>query len=299
MKFAKKCLMVLSALLFSSVTYADVTTNASSTTQPTVKKNKPDQTVLEQQFIDQIKASQNPLAVALFKPTYVLPYYYTGSPDTAVYANNTPDNQQVMHNEFKAQFSLLVPLVYNVFGVKDSAIEMAYTQLSYWQVYASSQYFRENDYNPEVFAQKLYKKWLFRTGIEHQSNGRGGTYERSWNRAYFTTQYSEASWLASIKVWTLLFPGESSDLHNPDILHYLGREQIVLAKKCGNFTYAVEAQNIESGFTRGYIEPTVSYHLTNYMSVYLEGFSGYGQSLIEYNHRTNSVGIGIAFNNWI
>ncbi|MDX2164015.1 MAG: phospholipase A [Gammaproteobacteria bacterium] len=283
--------LLVAALCVFSVTVAYADTD-------TVDKN-PDQTVLEKQFAEQMKAAKNPLAVALFKPTYVLPYYYTNSPDYAVYTNNTPNNQQVMHNEFKAQFSLLVPLAYNVFGVKDSAIEMAYTQLSYWQVYASSQYFRENDYNPEVFAQKLYKKWLFRTGIEHQSNGRGGAYERSWNRAYFTSAYSGRDWLASLKVWTLIFPSESSDLHNPDILHYLGREQIVLSKKCGNFVYSVEAQNIESGFTRGYIEPTVSYHLTNYMSVYLQGFSGYGQSLIEYNHRTNSVGIGIAFNNWI
>ncbi|MFN7095894.1 MAG: phospholipase A, partial [Burkholderiales bacterium] len=26
---------------------------------------------------------------------------------------------------------------------------------------------------------------------------------------------------------------------------------------------------------------------------------GYGQSMIEYNHYTNSIGIGIALNDWI
>jgi phospholipase A1 len=257
------------------------------------------QTVIEKKLADQRKASEIPISISLFKPTYVLPYYYTASPDYAVYANNTPDNQTVMHNEFKAQFSLLVPLWHDMFGWKDSDLEMAYTQLSYWQVYASSQYFRETNYEPELFVQKFYKNWLVRTGVEHESNGRGGLYERSWNRAYLTTQYSGVDWLVSLKIWTLIFPAESVDLHNPDILHYLGRDQLELAKKCGNFEFAVEAQNLESGLTRGFIEPTVSYQLTKHMAAYGQFFSGYGQSLIEYNHRTQSVGVGISFNNWI
>lgn len=256
-------------------------------------------TVLEKQLADQMRSASNPIAISLFKPTYILPYYYTGSPDYAVYANNTPDNQTVMHNEFKAQFSFLVPLSYDLFGWRDSALEMAYTQLNYWQVYASSQYFRETNYEPELFIQKLYTNWLFRTGVEHQSNGRGGLYERSWNRAYLTSQVSGTDWLISVKVWTLIFPGESVDEHNPDILYYLGRDQFILSKKWGKATFSLQAQNIESGFSRGFIEPTFSYQLTKHMAAYVEVFSGYGQSLIEYNHRTNSAGIGIAFNNWV
>ena len=257
------------------------------------------QTVLEKQLADQLKSSENPISISLFEPTYILPYYYTASPYYQVYANNTPDNQRVMNNEFKAQFSLLVPIAYNLFGWKNTALEMAYTQLNFWQVYASSQYFRATNYEPEVFIQKFYKNWLFRTGVEHQSNGRGGMDERSWNRAYFTTQYSGVDWLVSVKVWTLIFPGESADLHNPDILHYLGREQIVASKKWGKATFSIEAQNIESGFTRGFVEPSVSYQLTKHMAAYVQFFSGYGQSLIEYNHRTQAAGVGIAFNNWI
>lgn len=293
----KKVIIVFLSLFVFASAYADTTTdNPLQEGQPAQDQPK---TVLEKQLAEQIKASENRLSIALFKPTYILPYYYTASPDYAVYANNTPNNQTVMHNEFKAQFSFLVPLVYDMFGWRNSAIEMAYTQLNYWQVYANSQYFRETDYNPELFVQKFYQNYLFRAGVEHQSNGRGGFYERSWNRAYLTGQMSGTNWLVSVKVWTLIFPGESSDLHNPDILHYLGRDQIVLSRKWGNTTVSVEAQNIESGFTRGFIEPTVSYQFSKHVSLYGQVFSGYGQSLIEYNHRTNSAGVGIAFNNWI
>lgn len=285
MKLAQKGLILITLLsVFSTTVYADET------------KQK---TALEEKLAYEKKTAENPFSVGLFKPTYVLPYYYTASPDYAVYANNTPDDQRPMNAEFKAQFSLLMPIVYDLFGWKGSAFQIAYTQLNYWQVYASSQYFRETDYEPEAFVQKSYLNWLFRVGAEHQSNGRGGMYERSWNRAYVTTQYSGADWLVSLKLWTLIFASQSSDLHNPDILHYLGRDELVMSKKLGNFTLSVEAQNLESGLTRGYVEPTVSYQLTKHFALYGQFFSGYGQSLIEYNHRTQAAGIGIAFNNWI
>ncbi len=289
MKIAKFFIFTLLAASVTCVAYANTDTTAS----------KPDETVLEKQFSEQYKASQIPISISLFKPTYVLPYYYTASPDFAVYNNNTPDNQKVMNSEFKAQFSLLVPIAYDLFGWKDSALEMAYTQLNFWQVYASSQYFRETNYEPEIFIQKLNHNWLMRAGVEHESNGRGGSYERSWNRAYLTGQLSGTDWLASLKVWALIFPAESVDLHNPDILYYLGRDQIVLAHKWGNVTLSIEAQNLESGLTRGYVEPTFSYQFAKHMSLYVQFFSGYGQSLIEYNHRTQAAGVGIAFNNWI
>jgi phospholipase A1 len=282
-----KTTAILSLLLcvFSVKAYADETSQ-----QPTV---------LEKKLTGRLKTAENTFAIGLFKPTYILPFYYTGSPDYDVYANTSPNGQKTTHAEFKSQFSLVLPLMHDLLGWKDSSFEVAYTQLNYWQAYADSEYFRETDYEPEVFVQKPYHNWLFRGGAEHQSNGRGGLYERTWNRAYVTTQYSGVDWLVSLKLWAVIFPSEASDLHNPDIIHYLGREQIVVSKKYGDLTLSIEAQNIESGFSRGFVEPSASYQLTKHVAAYVQVFSGYGQSLIEYNHRTQSAGIGFAFNNWI
>jgi len=65
---------------------------------------------------------------------------------------------------------------------------VAYTQLSFWQFYADSAYFRESNYNPEFFvtillADAITRDFLkgTRIGLAHQSKGRGGRKERSWN----------------------------------------------------------------------------------------------------------------------
>lgn len=258
-----------------------------------------EKTALEKRLTDQHKAAKNPFGVSLYRPTYILPFYYTASPDFEAYMNNTPNNQRVMNSEFKGQLSLLMPIVYDLFGCPNSSLELAYSQVSYWQVYANSQYFRETDYEPEVFVQEFWNNWLFRVGADHQSNGNGGMDERSWNRAYVTAQYGGTDWMASLKVWTLIFPAQSADLHNPDILYYLGRDELILSKKYGKFTFSIDMQNLESGLTRGFIEPTVSYQFTDHIAGYFQFFTGYGQSLLEYNHHTQAAGIGIAFNNWI
>jgi phospholipase A1 len=62
---------------------------------------------------------------------------------------------------------------------------------------------------------------------------------------------------------------------------------------------SIQLQNLESGLHRGSITGTLSYPLTKHFSIYAQYFNGYGQSLIEYNHATQGIGIGIAFNDWI
>lgn len=235
--------------------------------------------------------------IQLYKPTYVLPAYYTGSPYHTIYDNNTPDDQDVMSAEFKTQFSLLVPLASQVMNTATS-VNFAYTQLSYWQVYAKSQYFRETDYEPELFIHhNFYKNLSSQLGIVHQSNGRGGEFERSWNRVYSQLAYHYGHWGIRIKPWILVFKSDSSDIHNPDIRDYLGNGKLELVYQNGRNQVAISSRNnLQSGFSRGMTQVQWSYRLWHYFYIYAQALSGYGQSLIEYDHYTNSAGIGIALN---
>ena len=246
------------------------------------------------------KIRKNPLSIMLYRPTYILPFYYTVHPDYKVYENNTPNEQRIMREEFKSQLSFSVPIMYNFLFNKHQTLKIAYTQLNFWQVYASSQYFRETNYEPEIFLENnFHRNWLFRAGINHQSNGRGGLLERSWNRVIESVEFSGENWLVLINGWQLVFQGESSNLHNPDIAHYLGYENIVLSSEFKKLKASVQLENLESGLHRGSVMLTLSYPITDRVSLYAQGFSGYGQSLIEYNHYTSAAGLGIAFNDWI
>lgn len=277
------------------------------TTEEKVKKVLDEVTPAEQSVLEEKKqqkkvVEKNSLSVLLFRPTYVLPYYYSASPDYKAYQGSgiTPNGEKIDRAEFKAQLSFLVPLFTHLFDNPDLSLNLAYTQLNYWQVYASSQYFREVNYEPEIFIEDdFHRNWLFRAGLDHQSNGRGGELERSWNRAVAGVQFAGEDWLVGVKAWAVIFPRQSSDLHNPDIAYYLGYENIHFSYRFHQAVATLEVQNIESALRRGYFQVSVSYPVLKHVSIYLQYFNGYGQSMIEYNHRTQAAGLGIAFNDWI
>lgn len=243
---------------------------------------------------------RNRYGIVFYKPTYVLPYYNTFDPYASIYRNNTPDNQKLMSNEFKAQLSLKFPLWRHMFHT-NNILNVAYTQLVYWQFYAKSQYFRETNYEPAIFiSNNFLKNWQYLIGAVHQSNGRGGSLERSWNRAFVDIQFSRGDWFVSVRPWLLIFKRYSSNLHNPDIASYLGYERIVIAYKFHHQVISLMLRNtIDSGFKRGAEELDYSFPITGLLHGYVQFFSGYGQSLIEYDHYTNSIGVGVSLSNWL
>lgn len=253
---------------------------------------------LYQKEIDQKLANEDKrFSVNLYQPTYALPAYYDQKPDQAVYAGTTPDNESVEKMEFKGQFSFIMPVIDNI-AHTGLGLDASYTQLSYWQVYAKSQYFRETDYMPAIFfTNNFLPNWQYNLGVEHQSNGRGGDNERSWNRLFGDLIFSKNNWMVDINPWILIFKSESSSIHNPDIQHYMGNGQITFAYKAGENVFTVMSRNnIESRFRLGTLQFTWSHPISKRFSVYTQLFSGFGESLIEYNHYTNAVGIGIALN---
>jgi phospholipase A1 len=249
------------------------------------------------------KIPPNYFAITFHKPTYILPYYYTASPYFAVYQNNTPGNQQLKREEVKYQFSFKAPIWKNILHYR-SSLFLAYTQLSYWQAYNHSAFFRESDYEPELFLANETNLYLFKRthlnfvnlGVSHQSNGYGSTLERSWNRAYMEAIFSGSDWMLNLKPWYII----SKNDNNNDIAKFLGYGQILMSYKYHNQVFSLTVHNVlESGGKRAGAELDWSFPLTPYVKGYLQIFNGYGQSLIEYNHRSKSAGIGIALSDWV
>lgn len=259
---------------------------------------------VEQRAYDESAIDNNPYAISLYQPTYIIPYYHTVSPDYAIYNNNTPNDQTLSRDEIKYQFSFKVP----VWKITDKdKLYLAYTQLSYWQAYSGSAYFRETNYEPEVFdAHKLNLNLIdgwttnfLNVGAMHQSNGKGGDLERSWNRLYAEAISSKGGGMIAIKPW-LVVHDSTYERDNPDMTRYLGDGQFIAAYKYHNQVFSLTFENeFESGFSRGSEMATWSFPLAGPLEGYVQLFSGYGQSLIEYNHYTNAIGIGVSLSDWL
>lgn len=304
----RKCLLIVCCAVAISGFANQQSSKQSDSVKQQVKKTlvaiSTDKTsLLQKKLHKEARALHNPLGILFYQPTYIMPFYYTGNPDEDVYTGQTPDNQQVKNEEFKFQFSFQLPVWRDMFTVLHRPVSLyaSYTQLSYWQFYAKSQYFRETNYEPEIFlTSNFFKNWLARLGFNHQSNGRGGATERSWNRIFLTVNVSRGHWLFSVEPWLLVFKADSSDIHNRDIADYLGHEQFVVAYKFDNrVELSLMVRNVERFGSRMTEQAAISIPVTKHMNLYFQVFHGFGQSLLEYQQKTTSAGVGISLSNWL
>lgn len=279
--------------------FSETTTTTVVNTVLNSNKNAPAST-LQKKLHTENKANKYPFSILLDQPNYLMPFYYSTRATGPISAN--VNDRHVKHTEFVYQFSFKLPMIKNVFEIANKPVSLyiSYTQLAFWQLYVKSAYFRETNYEPEIYlSSNLRKNWLLDVGVNHQSNGRGGAQERSWNRAYFDLTGSEGNWLISFKPWFLIFREGNSGVYNPDITQYLGHERIVGAYQFPNsLELTLRVQNLERP---RYLseKASLSYPLNKKIKLYIQFFHGYGQSLIEYKHSTTSAGIGISLNNWL
>jgi len=186
----------------------------------------------------------------------------------------------------------------------------AYTNRSFWQVYNSKESapFRETNHEPELWAQ-FHPGWeLFgftntwnSFGVVHQSNGRGGILSRSWNRVYAWMTVERGNFAMSFKPWYRI-PEDSEDDDNPDLTDYLGHYELSATYTIEDHVFSVMSRNnLESGFERGAVELSWSFPLWNYpyLKGYVQYFNGFGESLIDYDHRVNRIGIGFSLTDWL
>ena len=80
---------------------------------------------------------------------------------------------------------------------------------------------------------------------------------------------------------------------NPDITSYLGFGDVTAVYTLGEHTLsAIGRYNLSTG--KGAIQAAWNFPLQRRVRGYLQWFSGYGESLIDYNWRQNTIGIGLS-----
>ncbi len=226
-----------------------------------------------------------------FKTNYLLPMSYGVGRH---YTNNSQNPKKI---SLSFQISLRYDFAIDTFGLH-GIYSAAYTQLSFWQAYTKSAYFRESNYNPEIFATfpiswHHYNKYIkaFRFELEHQSNGRGGTNERSWNFVSGSTFLQYSDLFIRLKGWIRIYGRKN---YNPQLLDYLGHGniQFMLPYKKSLFKLLLRSNFSSHGAAKFSYSYPLAY--TNGLFLYMQAFSGYGESLIDYNHYVNSISIGFS-----
>jgi len=252
-----------------------------------------------------------PFTLMAFKPNFILPLSYNNSGyDSSLYPDQ-PNGDPTTFDDIEGQFQISVktPLVTKLFN-KHISLFAGYTNRSFWQVYNSdiSRPFRETNHEPELWLQSVsrinilgFNNRVNVLGLSHQSNGRSGNLSRSWNRIYTRFAFEKESFVFTIKLWSRFNESSLTD-DNPDITDYMGHSEFRVLYKKNDSTFGLMSRNnIESGFDRGATELSWSFSIGKRkdMRGYIQIFSGYGESLIDYNQSVNRIGFGISLSDWL
>ncbi len=238
------------------------------------------------------------------RSNYFLPFTYNNRPNLDPIRAAT--GQNVLEAETVFQLSPKIKLWQDVLG-RDMDLWIGYTQRSFWQLYntVDSSPFRETNYEPEAllnFRTDIPLAGLrVRTitlGFNHQSNGRAEPLSRSWNRVVGNVGVEKGPFTLLLQSWYRI-PESAEEDDNPGIESYLGYGEIwgYYLWKRHRFG-AMLRNNLRFDENRGALQLEWSFPLVRRISGYVQFFTGYGESLVDYNHSVNRIGIGFILRDW-
>lgn len=249
------------------------------------------------------ESSRNPFALTMHRANYLFPLSYAHSSPNSDSFQEITDANTADDIEIKFQFSAKVRLAEELFG-DNGDLYFGYTQRSWWQAYNTdaSSPFRETNYEPELFLD-FDNNWRVlgwtninnRVSLNHQSNGRSEPLSRSWNRVILESAFVKGDWgLILAPHWRI--PESDGDDDNPDIQRYMGYGDITLARRLGNDHEAslLARGNPSAGNLSGRFD--YSWPLFGAIRGHVQYYYGYGESMIDYDHRNSRLSIGFSLN---
>ena len=246
-----------------------------------------------------------------YQPIYLMPGFWTSKknelPESENPNNIETEKQNLTSTEAKFQLSLKTKAVENILG-NNGDLWLGYTQSSRWQVYNSeeSRPFRETNYEPEASFVLRTNYDLFGLNwrmlgltINHQSNGRSDPLSRSWNRVMLNLGFEKDNFALMVRPW-YRFEENRDDDNNPEIKNYIGRGDMTAFYRHNEHDFSLMLRHTLKGGddNRGAVQFDWSFPISGRLRGQFQLFDGYGESLIDYNHRATYVGLGVSLMNW-
>jgi phospholipase A1 len=240
-----------------------------------------------------------------YRTTYVLAYTYNASPNPAVFEGVEPP-RTLMASEAAVQLSIKARLWPDAFGAKLD-LWLGYTQRAFWQVYDidESAPFREMDHEPElIFSFRTRFRVLGLDGrfvqvsLSHQSNCLNKPLSRNWNRLVVNAGLERGPFSLLVSGWVrvLFKPGENE---TPGLSRQLGYGEVRAFYFLKRHRLGIKVRdNLNFRFNRAAFEADWSFPLFARIGGIVQCYFGYGESLLDFDHRVSRVGAGIVFVDW-
>jgi phospholipase A1 len=270
-----------------------------------------------------------------YRPCFFLPLAYNSSPNDSTQLDVDPKAKS-QYNEAKFQLSFKFKIwrdiirsetIKNIIekntGIRGVDLWVAYTQQSFWQLYNSafSAPFRDTNYEPELLFNLDMQREIpglmgtklqfINIGLNHQSNGRAEPLSRSWNRIVANVGLEKNFGLEKkdnfgllLKTWYRI-PEDAANDDNPDITRYTGYGELWGMLYWKNQRFAVMLRNNLRSENLGAVQldwsvplSTIHESLGKKISLYVQYFNGYGESLLDYNTGINRISAGFMLADW-
>jgi outer membrane phospholipase A len=210
-----------------------------------------------------------------------------------------------------------VSLKYKLFALKENwnpftHFYFAYTQTSFWDVLSKNPAFYDTSYKPSGFFyypdvfQNDYFQLDLQLGGEHESNGRGGTEERSMNTMYLQPKATvdlpyNLQFSLQPRAWFYFYVGDN----NPDMDQYHGYTDLLTAltwldpnsgekiQLSNKLTIGDEGSHVGLLFDLRFNLTGVPVLRKFNPAIQVQYFTGYGQTLLQYNQASHALRAGL------
>jgi phospholipase A1 len=243
--------------------------------------------------------------VTFHRTNSALIFSYNTSPNQEPWQSLDPP-KSLVKPEVTFQLSFKAKLWQDVLG-RPIDLWFGYTQRSFWQLYnfEDSSPFRETNYEPEVLFNFRTRFSLFglkgrfiKAGLNHQSNGQSEPLSRSWNRLVANVGLERGNLSLLFKGWYRL-PEDPEVDDNPGMYDYMGYGEIWAYLFLKKHRLAIMVRdNLDFHENRGAIQLEWSFPLFAQVGGYVQYFLGYGESLLDYDHKINRIGVGVILLDW-
>ncbi|MFC0446298.1 phospholipase A [Pseudidiomarina halophila] len=245
-----------------------------------------------------------------YRPNFLLPIHHSSNINTQPQSPTRGPSEPLESykpNEVKLQISLRTKLFENLL-LPNADLWVSYSQVSLWQAWNSddSSPFRSTNYNPDVFYILPWSdKFDFipgdarirfaKVGFAHESNGQTKPDSRSWNYFHFggAIEWGDVLWETT---WKQRVNEVGDEDDNPDLIRFRGNFENQISWRNQLSTYSLTRKTRELSWDRGSWQLDFTHPVNSSkpdgLRFYIQFFSGYGETLIDYNHRQNRIGIG-------